>query len=127
MQKQTSHTFWKQNFAALLAFVFLVFGTSIHIPLAEAFAQDPVEVAHKHCDFTAEAEESLEESEEEINTLTSHIKSVMRKSYIGTIFQVQIRQFASVQLNKAKAITPVEHLFVDVLLATGRLHSILPG
>jgi septal ring factor EnvC (AmiA/AmiB activator) len=117
-------TNWHHLTASLLALVFLIFGSSAHIPIANALhdAHDQ----HQY-DYTAEAEESLEEKQEEVEHLQSSLFSLARKYSQVLIHVTRCRIFEVQTSSQAKYLDLIPRHYLDILLATGRLCSGLPG
>ena len=102
-------------------------GTSLYIPIADALCDDSSTVVQKSYDYSAEAEETLEENEESVEDMGSSLKAAIRKYFI-TIHQTQqARHLVSIQMCKARAFETQPRPLSDLLLITGRIHSALPG
>jgi hypothetical protein len=120
-------TNWHHLTGGLLALVFLIFGSSAHIPIANALTDAHDRHDQHQYDYTAEAEESLEEKQEEVEHLQSSLFSLARKYSQVLIHVTRCRLFEVQTSSQAKYLDLIPRHYLDILLATGRLYSGLPG
>ena len=102
-------------------------GTSLYIPISEALCDDSSTVVQKSYDYSAEAEETLEENEESTAGIDGSLKAAIRRHFIAGHQTQQARHLVSIQMSKARAFETQPRPLSDLLLITGRIHSTLPG
>jgi hypothetical protein len=118
---------WHHLVGGLLALLFLIFGSSAHIPIADAIADSCGHTKQHQYDYTAEAEETLEEKQEELGSHQTGLGAFVRKHLVSILKETSCRVYDIKIRIQVKFLELLPRHHQEILLATGRIHSLLPG